>query len=134
MLDFFVLSCSTSMFAFLQNLQLASPQKKAIFFPDHNNIDLEAQSNISYLQFLASKKNKEVQVFFLYGDFSFNNFCCQYFFSLLLVSLCPKCCFARSCELFIMYFVTLLNKARCCAAVKSLIQQFSPLFNITSNR
>ena len=122
------------MFAFLQNLQLASPQKN-IYFPDHNNIHLKAQLYISYFQFLASKKeNKEVQVFFpsmeiLALIISVVNF----FFSSGGESL-PKISFARSYKLLIMYFVMLLNKARCCAAVKYLIKKSSPLSNITSNR
>ena len=44
--EFFVLSCFSSMFPFLHNLQLASAQKSN-FFPDHNNIDLKAELNIS---------------------------------------------------------------------------------------
>ena len=44
--EFFVLSCSSSMFPFLHNLQLASAQKSN-YFPDHNNTDLKAELNIS---------------------------------------------------------------------------------------
>ena len=43
---FFVLSCSSSIFTFLHDLQIASAQK-GNYFPDHNNIDLKAELNIS---------------------------------------------------------------------------------------